>query len=47
LRPMVRLSPSCFSASASVATAMRVMECSWETIGSVEGVLAQSVKNLH
>jgi hypothetical protein len=33
---MVRLSPCCFSASASVATAMRVMECSSATMGSTE-----------
>lgn len=36
LAPMVRLSPCCFSASASVATAMRVIECSWAMIGSTE-----------
>ena len=36
LRPIVRLSPPCFSASASVATAMRVIECSSATTGSTE-----------
>ena len=33
---MVRLSPSWFSDSFSVATAMRVIECSLATIGSSE-----------
>jgi len=33
---MVRLSPCCFSASASVTTAVRVIECSSATMGSIE-----------
>ena len=36
LRPIVRLPPSCFSASFSVATAIRVIECSATAIGSIE-----------